>query len=52
VTALYTYLPAISHHFPGITPLNVYDLTLDWWRVYVAQVKAIADTAEKQAKSR
>lgn len=41
----------MSHYFPGITPLNVYDLTLNWWRVYVDQARAIVD-AKKAAANR
>jgi len=40
----------ISKHFPGITPLNVYELTLDWWLVYVAHAEGILEAHEKQAK--
>lgn len=48
--ALYQWVPAISHHFPGagIGPLTVYDVTYDWWRVYVGQVEAIVAEAKKQ----
>ena len=42
---LYEWLPVVSHVIPGsgITPLNVYDLTLDWWRVYVRMAQQILD---------
>jgi hypothetical protein len=40
----------VSHFFPGITPLNVYDLTLDWWRIYVDHARAMLE-AKKTASS-
>ena len=46
--SLYQWLPLISHHFPGIHPGTVYDLTLDWWRVYVAQAAAILKESEQK----
>jgi len=47
---LYKWLPAISHHFPGITPLTVYDLTLHWWRIYLATMKQLDTESKKQHK--
>lgn len=34
--SIYQWLPLISHLYPGITPFNIHDLTLDFWRLYVA----------------
>ncbi len=42
------WLPAISHHFPGIHPGTVYDLPLHWWRVYLASIKAIDAEVNKR----
>jgi len=38
-------LPVINRLIPGsgITPLNVRELTLDWWMLYVHLAKAILD---------
>jgi len=43
-------VPLISKHFPGISPLTVYELTFDWWRVYLAQAKAIEAHAKELNK--
>ena len=33
----------ISHHWPGITPLNVWDLPYDMWLIYLQGVQVLKD---------
>ena len=51
---MYEWLPMVSRFFPGaITPHprgfpgSVYDVTLDWWCVFVAHTRVILDAKEK-----
>jgi hypothetical protein len=39
-------LISVTHHWPGITPLNVWDLTYEVWLLYVAAAKEIADNPQ------
>jgi hypothetical protein len=36
----------VSHHWPGVTPFNVYDLPAHWWAYYVR----LAEQHLKEAK--
>lgn len=33
----------VSHHWPGITPMNVWDMRLDMWLLVLAGVKRLKD---------
>lgn len=33
----------ISHYWPGITPLNVWDLPYDMWLMYLDELKHIKE---------
>ena len=33
----------VTHHWPGITPFNVWDLPYEVWLLYVAAAKQIQD---------
>lgn len=43
------WLLAVGHHWPGITPLNVYDLPAAWWARYV---RAAQDLVRASTKTR
>jgi len=44
------WLPFLSVHFPGcgITPFNIDDLSLWWWRIYRARAIELADALKRQ----
>lgn len=33
----------VSHHWPGVTPLNVWDLPYDMWLTLLAGVRRLKD---------
>lgn len=35
------HMAAVSHHWPGINPLTVYQLPIGWWAYYVRQAQQI-----------
>lgn len=41
-------MPTINHLFPGagVTPFTVWDLSFEWWLVYVANAKTIIKSRE------
>jgi hypothetical protein len=47
-TAVLTRITTISHVWPGITPMNVWDLTVQMWLIFAA---AADDWNEQQRRS-
>lgn len=50
--SVYEWLPIVDQHHPGITPFNVWDLTLRWWELYVSHAHAVMEAREKAAAQR
>lgn len=44
---MFRWIPTIAHVWPGITPLNVWDLTLMMWLKFVNHARAWEDTQDK-----
>lgn len=45
---MFRWIPVIAHVWPGITPLNVWEMRYDMWLHFVANAKAWE--AERQKK--
>jgi hypothetical protein len=41
-------MPVIGHLFPGITPFNVWQLTLQYWLRYVEAARVQQEAARSQ----
>jgi hypothetical protein len=46
------WMEVVSHHWPGITPLNVYELPAYWWSYYVRAARQVVDAAKQQKPRR
>ena len=49
---MYTWLPAVQVHIPGcgLSPMNVMELSFDWWRVYRGHAVAAVEAEQKFAQ--
>lgn len=41
-------MPLIGRLYPGITPLNVWQLTITWWEIYVRTARTHLEQLEAQ----
>ena len=48
--SVYEWLPLIGRLYPGITPFNVWQLTLRWWETYLEVAQAHVEASKKRAE--
>jgi len=46
--SVYQNIVPISHYWPGITPLNVWDLPYDMWLLYLRAHKDLRDEMKRR----
>lgn len=46
--SVYQNITSVCHYWPGITPLNVWELPYDMWLIFLAALRDIREARESQ----